>query len=214
MCVGLVRGEQPVREQDLSAALAADLDGSFEPLVVLYQERLYAFALRLSGSPQEAEEIVQDSFVRAYQALSKYSGERRHTLALRPWLHQITLNVFRNRLRRPHLQLVSLDRDDAGRSSEPADDAATRPEATLQRAELQETLAALVTALPERYRLAIILRHVQGLSYREMAVVLKQPIGTMKANVHRGLRILREALEGPESTIRPDHAPRGRQGVS
>jgi len=65
-----------VHAQELSAALAADLDGHFEHLVVTYQDRLYAFALRLSDSPQEAEEIAQDSFVRAYRALAKYSGER------------------------------------------------------------------------------------------------------------------------------------------
>ena len=61
-----------MHDEDLSAALAADLDGHFEHVMRLYQDRLYAFALRLIGNPQEAEEIAQDSFVRAYQALAKY----------------------------------------------------------------------------------------------------------------------------------------------
>jgi RNA polymerase sigma-70 factor, ECF subfamily len=75
-----------------------------------------------------------------------------------------------------------------------------RPDTTLERAELKASLDALVAALPERYRLAVVLRHVQGLAYGEMAIVLKQPIGTVKANVHRGLRILREAIAGHELT--------------
>jgi RNA polymerase sigma-70 factor, ECF subfamily len=80
-----------VRDQDMSAALAADLDGSFEQVVVAYQHRLYAFALRLTGNPQDAEEITQDAFVRAYRALATYPASRLRSLALRPWLHQITL---------------------------------------------------------------------------------------------------------------------------
>lgn len=201
-----------MHEQELSAALAADLDGHFEHLVVTYQDRLYAFALRLSDNPQEAEEIAQDSFVRAYRALAKYSGERRRTLALRPWLYRITLNVFRNRIRGRHLQLVPLNQDDEVSTWEHAADGASCPDTMLEQAELKEMLGALIASLPERYRLAVILRHVQGLSYREMAAVLKQPMGTVKANVHRGLRVLREALEAQEHVIRPGHMQRGRRG--
>jgi RNA polymerase sigma-70 factor (ECF subfamily) len=201
-----------VHDEDLSAALAADLDGHFEHVMRLYQDRLYAFALRLIGNPQEAEEIAQDSFVRAYQALAKYPAERRRALALRPWLYQITLNVFRNRVRGQHLHLVPLKQNDEVGAWEHADEGPA-PDAIIEQAELKETLGALVTALPERYRLAVILRHIQGLGYREMAAVLKQPVGTVKANVHRGLQLLREALEAQEHVIRPRHTGRGRRGV-
>ncbi|HXH13471.1 MAG TPA: sigma-70 family RNA polymerase sigma factor [Alphaproteobacteria bacterium] len=201
-----------MHEQDLPAALAADLDGNFEQLVLTYQDRLYGFALRLAGNPQDAEEVAQDSFVRAYQALATYSGERRRTLALRPWLYQIALNVFRNRVRGRHLQLVPLDQDDEGGTWEHAADPAPHPDAVLEQAELKETLDALVASLPERYRLAVILRHVQGLGYREMAAVLKQPLGTVKANVHRGLQHLRQALDAQQHIARPRHTLRGRRG--
>lgn len=205
-----------MHDQDLSSGLATDLDGHFERLVLSHQDRLYGFALRLSGNPQEAEEITQDSFVRAYKALGKYPAERRRTLALRPWLHHIALNVFRNRVRGQHLHLVLLDHDgDSGVWEHAADDAA-RPEAILEQAELKETLEALVAALPERYRLAVILRYVQGLGYREMATVLGQPIGTMKANVHRGLQVLRQVLEAQEAAqaevIRPRRQAGGQRG--
>jgi RNA polymerase sigma-70 factor (ECF subfamily) len=187
-----------VPDQDLSAALAVDLDGNFEQLVLAYQDRLYAFALRLTGSPQDAEEIAQDAFVRAYQALVAYAAQRIRELALKPWLYQIALNVFRNRRRRRAPQLVPLDEASAGMNVELEDDKLGRPDAALEHAELRGKLGALVAALPERYRLSVVLRHVQGLEYAEIAALLRQPIGTVKANVHRGLRLLREDLDKQE----------------
>jgi RNA polymerase sigma-70 factor (ECF subfamily) len=184
-----------VDDQKLAAALAADVDGHFERLVTTYQDRLYAFALRLTGSLPDAEEIAQDAFVRAYQALRRYPADRLRTLSLRPWLYQIALNVFRNRVRGRQLQLVPLAQDGAGQELEPQDNRTPRPDVAVERAEFRDRLSARVQALPERYRVAVVLRHVQGLGYGEIATILKQPIGTVKANVHRGLRLLREALD-------------------
>ena len=187
-----------LREGDLAARLAADLDGSFAGLVVVYQDRLYRFALRLTGSPRDAEEIAQDAFVRAYRALSGYPPERVRALTLKPWLYQIALNVCRNRTRGKRLRLVPLDApgDDATRDgrAEPEDDERARPETLVERAERSDELGALVAALPRRYRAAVVLRHVEGLSYGEVAAALGQPVGTVKANVHRGIRLLRAAL--------------------
>lgn len=202
-----------MHDQDLPAALAADVDGSFEQLVLAFQDRLYTFALRLTGSPQDAEEITQDAFVRAYRALTKYPTERVRTLALRPWLYQIALNIFRNRVRHRPLQLVPLDQGGEEGYLEIEDNKEARPEVALERAELKKSLETLVAALPERYRLAVVLRHIQGVGYGEMAVVLKQPIGTVKANVYRGVRMLREALGEQERTGRAHPQAKARRGV-
>ena len=86
-------------EEALAAALADDLDAHFERLVRVFQDRLYGFALRLTRSPQDAEESTQDTFVRAYRALEKYDTQQRRTLLLKPWLYRIALNVVRNRVR-------------------------------------------------------------------------------------------------------------------
>ncbi len=177
---------------DLATALAANLDGCFERLVLMYQDRLYGFALRLIHSPQDAEEIVQDTFVRAYRALAGYPPERIATLALRPWLYQIALNVLRNRVRSHRLTVVPLD--ELSSSAEAVDDH-EQPEAALERAEREYELSALVARLPERYRVAVVLRHIEGFGYGELAELLSQPVGTIKANVHRGTRLLRAALE-------------------
>jgi RNA polymerase sigma-70 factor (ECF subfamily) len=175
-------------DQALSAALARNLDAAFEQVVLQYQHRLYRFGLRLSGCRSDAEEIVQDAFVRAHQALKGYSPERVRSISLKPWLYQITVNVFRNRIRRRQLQLIAIDVDPrvAGDSEQ--------PERALELSELARGLSALLASLPPRHREAVALRHIEGLSYPEMAVILDQPEGTVKANVHRGLAALHKAL--------------------
>jgi RNA polymerase sigma-70 factor (ECF subfamily) len=199
------RGGRPLGGRDavardgaLAAALAADLPGSFERTVLAFQDRLYAFALRLTGSPADAQEITQDAFVRAYRALETYPPARRRSLALRPWLYRIALNATRNRVRRRRPVTVPLDP-----RREPAADAAVEPAALLERSERVRALARLVGGLPERYRAAVILRHVEGLGYGEIAAALGQPVGTAKANVHRGLALLRRGLEGEGDTASP-----------
>lgn len=191
---GARRGERLVHEQDLPAALAAALDANFERLVMTYQDRLYAFVLRLTANAPDAEEMVADAFVRAYHALARYPAERVRALALRPWLYQIVRNVFHNRVRGRRLQLVPLDPTGEERDPRCTDDAAARPDAVLERAELREALTVRLMALPERERVAVALRHVQGWGYGEIATLLGQPVGTIKANVHRGIRRLRASL--------------------
>jgi RNA polymerase sigma-70 factor (ECF subfamily) len=187
-----------VHEQELPAALAIDVDRNFARLVEIYQDRLYAFALRLSGLPQDAEEILIDALVRAYRALGEYSGARIQSLALKPWLYQITLNVFRNRVRGRRLSLVSIEAEEALPARHSAGYAASQPDAMLEQSQLRQRLAARIAELPERERVVVVLRHVQGDSYAEIAELLRQPVGTVKANVHRGMRRLREALKADE----------------
>jgi RNA polymerase sigma-70 factor (ECF subfamily) len=178
--------------QELARALARDLDATFPELVRTFQDRLYAFALRLLHSQQDAEESVQDAFVRAYRGLAGYPAEQRRQLRLRPWLYRITLNVVRNRVRRPTLAAVDVDGPAGGGL---AASARERPDRVAEDAERRERLVHALAGLPRRYASAVVLRHVQGLSYAEAAEVLEQPVGTTKSDVHRGLRLLREALE-------------------
>jgi RNA polymerase sigma-70 factor (ECF subfamily) len=178
---------------ELASRLATDLEAHFEGLVRAYQDRLFAFALRLTRSREEAEECTQDAFVRAYRALERYSVEQKRELRLRPWLYRITLNVVRNRVRKPSLVAVSVEAPQAnGMTSSPEDE----PERVILQQEGWNDLEAALGRLPRRYRTAVVLRHVQGLSYAEAAEVLDQPVGTTKSDVHRGLGLLREVLQG------------------
>jgi RNA polymerase sigma-70 factor (ECF subfamily) len=184
------------RADTLGAALAGDLEGCFEQMVREYQDRLYTFAHRLTGNPEDAEEIAQDAFVRAYRALKTYPAERIRALSLKAWLYQITLNLARNRFRGKRHKFVSIDeRGEDGRAAwEPEDDPDARPDSRFEQGRRRADIATLVAGLPERYRSALILRYMEGLRLEEVAAVLKQPLGTVKSNVHRAVNALREAL--------------------
>ena len=163
-------------------------DRVFERLVRDHQDRVYALGLALTGNRHDAEDVAQDTFIRAYKALATYSPARIRDLKQKAWLHRIAVNVVRNRVRGIRPRMVELN------GSEP--DHATGPEEdVLLKAEIDE-LAARVACLPTRYREAVVLRHVQDLSYAEVAETLGQPVGTVKANVHRGLKILRGENDG------------------
>jgi RNA polymerase sigma-70 factor, ECF subfamily len=190
-------------QRDFTERLSRNLDGNFEELLRQYQDRLYSFALRLAGNAEDAEEVVQDAFVRAYRALQSYPPERIQDIALRPWLYQITLNVFRNRVRGRRLAEVALgDGSDYEDRDEPVGPEQERPEAAAERVELRGELAAMLANLPERYRAPVVLHYVEGLSYIELAQVLDQPVGTAKANVHRGIEQLRRHVASPAGEMR------------
>jgi RNA polymerase sigma-70 factor, ECF subfamily len=186
-----------IAEQTLPSMLARDLDGAFESLVSHYQDRLYAFAHRLTGNREDAEEVAQDAFVRAYRALASYPAERIRELSLRAWLYQITLNVARNRFRRKRHRVVSIDEPGprGGDSAwQVAGDPESQPDAMLEKSQRRTNLSALVAQLPERYRSTLVLRYVEGLRLEEVAAILKQPLGTVKSNAHRAVVALRESI--------------------
>ena len=184
-------------DSELTARLARDLDDAFEALVGAHVDRCYAIALRILGNPHDAEEVAQDALVRAYRALAGYEPQRIRELRLRAWLATIVVNLCRNRVRRhpvPTTPLAPLV--EAGR--EPAAGEATDPGHVASVAADREHLASLLAALPERYRIPVVLRHVDDLSYAELAEVLGRPEGTVKAQVSRGLAMLRAAIPASE----------------
>lgn len=186
----------------LADALAENLDCGFEALALAWSDRLFAFALRTTGRHRDAEELAEEALVRAWQALADYSPERRRALKLRPWLFQIAANLARNRARSARRSpTVSLDVS-AGGSDETllaerlADsDPQAAPEAAMDAAQRQESLAALLLTLPEAQRIAVVLRHMEGMCYPDIAEVTGEPIGTVKSHVNRGVARLRRALE-------------------
>ncbi|MEO8437055.1 MAG: sigma-70 family RNA polymerase sigma factor [Chloroflexota bacterium] len=187
-------------DEQLIAALADDLDGSFEGLVLAHQDRVYSIALRMLGDPRDAEEAAQDALIRAYRALSGYDPARIRELRLRPWLATIVLNLCRTRLgRRPAAAKNTLSLDMALPGElEPRGDEARGPAAISANRAAASEWAGLLLALPPAYRSAVVLRHVDGLSYPELAVALDRPEGTVKAQVHRGLALLRTGFEAAQ----------------
>ena len=182
----------------LTTALADDLDGAFEALVVGHEDRLYTIALRMLGDRGDAEEAAQDAFVRAYRALASYDGERIRELRLRGWLTTIVLNRCRSVAARKATRgprPLPIDGDAARPIVEPEAPAASAPMEVAERHAERDRWAARLLALPVSYRTAVVLRHVDGLSYPEVAAALGRPEGTVKAQVHRGIALLRTMLE-------------------
>ena len=193
---------KPVMETqpELPARLARDLDGAFEELVGVHQRLVYGLALRVVGVPADAEEVAQDTFERAYHALAGYPAERVAAMRLRPWLATIALNLARNRLRRRPPPARPLE-DGDGRPR-PWPPAAAEPAEVAERGQERERWAELLAALPRGYREAVVLRHVEGLPYAEVAEILGRPVGTVKTHVHRGVRQLRQELEARKERTR------------
>ncbi len=198
----------PDGDAALAAALARDLNAGFETLARAWQDRLYAFTLRMTGSPSDAEELAQETLVHAWRALSDYPPERRRALRVRPWLFQIAVNLTRNLARSTgRAGTMSLDalessgeRELSGMGESPAaripdDDPEGAPEASLERRQRLEALAAQLLALPEPHRLALTLRHIEGMSYGAIAEVTGMPVGTVKSHASRGAAELRRAIE-------------------
>ena len=187
----------------LARRLSRDVDAAFPQVVDGHRDRLYTIALRLLGDGRDAEEVAQDALVRAFRAMRDYPPDRVASLRLRPWLASIAVNLARNKRRRlddrqPATSLEPML--EAG--YDPATDGRFTPATSADRRETQRELAAALLQLAPAVRAAIVLRHVDGLSVTEVAEALGRPEGTIKAQVHRGLRELRTLLEAaPEPTL-------------
>jgi RNA polymerase sigma-70 factor, ECF subfamily len=171
---------------DLRAALAANLDAAFPAFVAAETSRIYGVALRLTGRPADAEDLAQDTLVRAYRALAGWEPARIRDLAVRPWLASIVINLARNRARAQASRPATVSLLDE--LAHPRIALRETPHGRLERREIAQAWAARLLAL-------LVLRHVDGLSYEEIGEALDRPAGTIKAQVHRGLALLRTALD-------------------
>jgi RNA polymerase sigma-70 factor (ECF subfamily) len=191
---------------ELLAMLAIDLNGTFERLVQVYQDRLYAFVLSRIHSPQIAEEIVLDALERAYYALKSYPGERIRVIKLEAWLYEITRNVYYNYLRDSrarNVRLPTIPLDLSENSPLLAlEDSTLEPDIAACLREDSRELLAVVESLPQGYRETIKLYYFENLRYDEIAEQLRQPLGTVKSNVHRGTKLLRQLLSKNVKEVR------------
>jgi RNA polymerase sigma factor (sigma-70 family) len=174
--------------------LADDLDAGYGAFVRMHSGAVYSTALRLSGSRADADDLAQETFVRAYRALRRFDAERVLTLESRAWLLTITVNLWRNQLRR-----ASRRPRETGYGAPEVVDPRRGPEAAAEATAEVRVLVGLLRELPEHHRVPVVLRHVAGLSYAEISSVLECPVGTAKANVARGLDRLRELADADTS---------------
>jgi RNA polymerase sigma-70 factor, ECF subfamily len=163
----------------VEAAQAGDLD-AFEALVRRHQAAVYRVALRMLGSSADADDVTQDTFLRAWRALSRYRGDS----ALTTWLYRIVtrrcLDVIGHR--RPTVAIEDDHRDERG-----------DPVAAVEQRERLRAVARQIQALPADQRAALVLREFEGLSYEEVAGVLETTVPAIKGRIHRArLTVLKE----------------------
>ncbi len=181
----------------LTTRLSRDLDGVFAEVVSGFEGAVFTTALRVSGRSDDAEDLAAETFLRAYSALRRYPPTRIEELQLRPWLITIVLNLWRNQVR-------TASRRPTRSSLPPPDppDVAESPEARATRRDDGARLAEVLVRLPDHQRIAVVLRHVVGLSNAEVAGVIGCPESTARSHVRRGLEQLR-VLIGDNSEVLP-----------
>ncbi|GER91063.1 hypothetical protein KDW_52250 [Dictyobacter vulcani] len=180
------------------AQFADDVDAYYEQLVALYWQQLKAFAVSRIGNALDAEDLVQDVFIRAYVALERYSVRQRQDLKARAWLYKITWNLYYNFVSRsPEQQglAVALAERPDHEWQEIDEENGVNPEEVFEQLERRQELEALVAGLPQHYQAVVNLYYFEELSLQEVADVLNQPLGTVKVYVRRGIQQLRKTLQ-------------------
>jgi len=169
----------------------------FEEEALPHLDAVYRFALRLTGSAAEAEDLVQDTYLRAYKAWDQFEPGTR----AKSWLFTICRNAFlrgRERSQR-HDEIVSETADRTGPGPNPVNPVwvsalGADPEGDFFQSIVDDRIVEAIAALPEEYRTAVVLSDIEGLPYAEIAQLVDAPVGTVKSRLFRGRRRLQEVL--------------------
>jgi RNA polymerase sigma-70 factor (ECF subfamily) len=163
--------------------------GAFRRLVELYMRAVYGLAYRMTGDPDDADDVAQETFVRAWRALDRYD----ETFSFYTWLRTIaTRLVLQERAKRRRRRTESGETFDAAAVAVPAE--STDPLDALAGEELQRQVSSALQELPEEFRAVLVLRAERDLSYDEIAEILALPAGTVMSRLHRARRLLRSAM--------------------
>ncbi len=171
---------------------------AFDQLVTRYSGDIYGFLFRTIKDPEEAKDITQETFIRAFKAMPKFRGEA----SVKTWLFRIAINQSRNRFRwwkvRKRDKTLSLDHTVGASERQLGDTIASEslnPEDEAIRKERAMALHTAIAGLPEHYREALVLCDIQGFAYEEIASILEINLGTVKSRISRGRDELRKTLK-------------------
>ena len=189
------KGKAHPPDEDLVRGSLAGDEGAFRDLMERYKRRAYGVARGIVGDPDEAQDVVQDAFVKAYYRLKDFRfGSNFYT-----WFYRLLVNQAIDRWRKTS-RSPTVPFDEAWVSGETSDPEAMvypkTPEELAQNRQLSEGLTRTIAALPEYHRTVILLREVEGLSYEEIARILDCSVGTVMSRLHYARAKLKEALKG------------------
>jgi RNA polymerase sigma-70 factor (ECF subfamily) len=179
-------------EELVARATAGDVD-SFNQLVSRWERTIFALAYRTLGREEDARDVVQEAFLRAYRGLRGFKGEAKFS----SWLYRITLNLCRDWIRRERRAPVVQPPEgtDAVDLADTQAAPAESVEELVSRRELSRAVARAMAELPEEQRTAILLKEYHGLTFQEIADQLGCPLSTVKTRLYQGLSVLRRRLE-------------------
>jgi len=180
-------------DQDLVGRVAAGNGEAFGTIVERHQDRLYNTIYRLVGSAEDARDVLQDVFVKAFENLERFRGGS----SLYTWLFRIAVNTsLSHRRKRRWVSLGAGGPDDADPPGRPplADPAPSDPSDGVMAAETERLVQEAIDSLDAEHRTVVVLRDVQHCDYREIADILDVPTGTVKSRLHRARLLLRERL--------------------
>jgi RNA polymerase sigma-70 factor, ECF subfamily len=193
-------------EELVARSMGGDLD-SFNQLVRRWERPIYALAYRVIGREDEARDVAQETFLRAFRALKGFKGQAKFS----SWLYRITLNLCRDWIRRERRSPVAqapegIDIVELAGEAEPS----ASIEDLVARREVGRAVAKAMALLPEEQRTAIVLKEYHGLTFQEIAQLQNCPLSTVKTRLYQGLSVLRRHLheEGVESVFGPSRKAR------
>lgn len=175
-------GEQAL----LKKVQTGDLE-AYGTIIQEHQKAVFNVCLRILGNRQEAEDLTQEAFLRAYRNINQYDPKR----PFGPWMRTLAANLCYNHLKKARLEKVPL-KDERDQRKEHHQ---RTPEELLELSQQHQLLYQKIWQLPENQRAALELRHFQGLTYREMARVLNMPLNTVRSHLYRARQKLAELLE-------------------
>ncbi len=181
-------------DQDLIDACRSGETVAYGVLVQRYQDRLYPTVLRLTGCAEDAQDLLQETFFRAFRKLDRFHGES----CFYTWIYRIAVNLALSgrRKRRPMLRLA----DGTGASGSPVEPVAEHrecdPSLPLERAERDQMIQDALNALATDHRAVVVMKEFDGLRYEEIAMILNIPVGTVRSRLHRARCELRDKLRG------------------
>jgi RNA polymerase sigma-70 factor, ECF subfamily len=186
---------------------------AFEQLIGQYEKKVFNTAYRLTGNSEDAADVAQEAFLRAYSSLPEFRGDS----SFATWLFRIVHNACLDELRKRKRQRVtSLDEPISGEDGEmdrqlAIADASDGPEQALERVEVQRAVQESIGALDEEYRVVVVMRDIQGYSYNEIADALGINLGTVKSRLNRARNALKEMF-GSLELLAPRVVYSGRRG--
>jgi RNA polymerase sigma-70 factor, ECF subfamily len=183
-------------DEELMLRVQSGVADCYDVLVERYKVRLFNYLYRLTGNRDEAEEIAQEAFVKAYIHAGKYKTIARFST----WLYTIATNLVRNRIRSRSRapQLVSLWTRGFGDSEEERvldiEDTGRTPDEAINDAELSSVINGAIAKIPEKYRESFVLREINELSYEEIAAVTGLKLGTVRSRINRARNYFRQLV--------------------